>query len=393
MITVGQKTFRLDLFRSSLNGVLEIGFNVFVVLIAIRFLDASETCKSFLAAGSAIGFFIMPWTVRISAILNRPVTHFAGFLMLICAVSLFCCSQVNTVNLYTFYLVVAQIALSQMPGLLIHVYSSNYEPDKRGQNISWNFICASIVGIVFSYGFGLYLDNYKSYNFLFFVMGFVSLLSSVALFLMPSNKPAVVGVPSMLGGLSFIIKDSLFGKMLLGWMLMGLGVIMTIPLRIEYMAGEGGIGISNQEVAMVVISYSIAGILSSRLWGKLFDRIPFVPYRISLNLFLFASVLLFFTANSFYGLILGSVLAGVANGGASIAWSLWVTKLAPIGLESEYMGAHMFLTGVRGFCAPFLGYTVLNMLDFKGVAYTSSILILCSLLIFCTALKAERLSN
>ena len=153
------------------------------------------------------------------------------------------------------------------------------------------------------------------------------------------------------------------------------------------------IGISNQEVAMVVMSYSFAGILTSRLWGKLFDRIPFVPYRISLNLFLLASVLLFFTANSFYGLILGSVLAGVANGGASIAWTLWVTKLAPIGLESEYMGAHMFLTGVRGFCAPFLGYMVLNMLDFKGVAYTSSILILCSLLIFCTALKADRLSN
>ena len=393
MITVGQKTFRLDLFRSSLNGVLEIGFNVFVVLIAIRFLDASETCKSFLAAGSAIGFFIMPWTVRISAILNRPVTHFAGFLMFICAVALFCCSQVKTVNFYTVYLVIAQIALSQMPGLLIHVYSSNYEPNKRGQNISWNFICSSIVGIVFSYGFGLYLDNYKSYNLLFVGMGGVSLLSSVALFLMPSNQPAVVGIPSMLGGLSFIIKDSLFGKMLLGWMLMGLGVIMTIPLRIEYMAGEGGIGISNQEVAMVVMSYSFAGILTSRLWGKLFDRIPFVPYRISLNLFLLASVLLFFTANSFYGLILGSVLAGIANGGASIAWTLWVTKLAPIGLESEYMGAHMFLTGVRGFCAPFLGYMVLNMLDFKGVAYTSSILILCSLLIFCTALKADRLSN
>jgi MFS family permease len=280
-----------------------------------------------------------------------------------------------------------------MPGLLIHVYSSNYEPNKRGQNISWNFICSSIVGIVFSYGFGLYLDNYKSYNLLFVGMGGVSLLSSVALFLMPSNQPAVVGIPSMLGGLSFIIKDSLFGKMLLGWMLMGLGVIMTIPLRIEYMAGEGGIGISNQEVAMVVMSYSFAGILTSRLWGKLFDRIPFVPYRISLNLFLLASVLLFFTANSFYGLILGSVLAGIANGGASIAWTLWVTKLAPIGLESEYMGAHMFLTGVRGFCAPFLGYMVLNMLDFKGVAYTSSILILCSLLIFCTALKADRLSN
>ena len=82
---LSQRTFRLDLFRCSLNGILEVGFNVFVILIAIRFLDASQSFQSLLAGGSAFGFFLMPWTSKLSAILEQPVTHIAGFIMLICS--------------------------------------------------------------------------------------------------------------------------------------------------------------------------------------------------------------------------------------------------------------------------------------------------------------------
>ena len=393
MKDLNQRTLRLDLFRCSLNGVLEVGFNVFVILIAIRFLDASQGYKSILAAGFAFGFFLTPWTVRISSGLNRPVTQFAGVLMLVCSAALFCCSQVKSILPYTICLVIAQISLSQMPGLMIHVYSSNYKSNKRGQNISWNFILASVVGMFFSYYFGLFLDsNGSQYHFLFIGMGLVAFLASIALFLMPSTKVKSSHSSSKLfGGLTFMFKDRLFGKMLFGWMLMGLGVIMTIPLRIEYMVGTGGIGMSIREVAFLAIVYSFAGVLTSRIWAKLFDRVSFVPYRVSLNLFLLLSVLIFFSSHSFWGLALGSALAGIANGGASIAWSLWVTKLAPNGLEAEYMGAHVFMTGVRGACAPFLGYMVLGILGFEGMAYFSCSLICVSGLIFVTAVNSPRL--
>ena len=391
---LNQKTLRIDLFRSSLNGILEVGFNVFAILIAIRFLDASEGYKSILAAGSAIGFFLMPWTVRFAAKANLPITRFAGLLMLVCSLASVCCAQVQSIFYYTLYLVLAQVCLSQMPGLMIHVYSSNYKPGERGQNISWNFIFASIVGMLFSYFFGVFLDSNSShYNFLFIGMGGTALLSAIALFLMPAPQvKSSITSASFVGGISFIFKDRLFGKMLIGWMLMGLGVIMTIPLRIEYMVGDGGIGMTNQQVAIIVVIYSFAGVLTSRIWGKLFDRIPFVPYRISLNLFLLTSILIFFSSSTFYGLILGSALAGVANGGASIAWSLWVTKLAPSGLEAEYMGAHVFMTGLRGFCAPFLGYMILGLLGFQGMTYFASSLIVLSVLIFMTEFRASRLA-
>ena len=313
--------------------------------------------------------------------------------MLICSAMLLFCSQVDEILPYTIYLVIAQISLSQMPGLMIHVYSSNYKSSQRGQNISWNFISASLVGMIFSYYFGLFLDtNGSQFHFLFLGMSLFAFLASLALFLMPSTQVKSVDSSSKLfGGLVFILKDPLFGKMLFAWMLMGLGVIMTVPLRIEYMVGQGGIGMSNEQVAVIVIIYSLGGVLTSRVWGKLFDQVSFVPYRISLNVLLFSSVLIFFSSESFLGLAIGSSLAGVANGGASIAWSLWVTKLAPSGLEAEYMGAHVFMTGIRGACAPFLGYFILTNLGFEGMAYFSSSLILVSGIIFLTALKSPRM--
>ena len=391
---LSQRTFRLDLFRCSLNGILEVGFNVFVILIAIRFLDASQSFKSLLAAGSAFGFFLMPWTSKLSAILQKPVTHIAGFIMLICSLSLIFCSQVESILPYTVCLLVAQLSLSQMPGLMIHVYSSNYNSSNRGRSVSWNFIFASSVGMIFSYLFGVFLDQYGiHYHFLFLGMGLLALSSSVVLFFIPSTKlENSKSSSNLLGGLSYIYKDRLFGKMLLGWMLMGLGVIMTIPLRIEYVAGGSGMGMNNKQIAILFGISMLSGVLTSRIWGKLFDQISFVPYRMSLNLFLLFSIIIFFSSTTFWGLAVGAILGGVATGGASIAWSLWVMKIAPDGRETDYMGAHVFMTGIRGALAPFLGYFVLELVGFKGVTYCSSFLILVSVLIFLSEIKSPRLS-
>lgn len=196
----------------------------------------------------------------------------------------------------------------------------------------------------------------------------------------------------ILGSIHLLFKDKLFAKLIGGWMLMGLGVHMTIPLRVEHMAGDGGVGMTNHQVSIIVISYSAASILSSRIWAKLFDRFRFIPYRIGINIFLLVSVMLFFSSNDMIGLALGSALAGIANGGSSIAWTLWVTKIAPQGHEANYMGVHVFMTGLRGISAPFLGYFLLSKFDFLGMAFFSSCLILVSLIIFMTELKSPRLN-
>ena len=56
------------------------------------------------------------------------------------------------------------------------------------------------------------------------------------------------------------------------------------------------------------------------------------------------------------------------------------------------MGAHVFMTGLRGFCAPFLGYMILSLLGFQGMTYFASTLIILSVLIFMTEFRASRLA-
>jgi hypothetical protein len=172
---------------------------------------------------------------------------------------------------------------------------------------------------------------------------------------------------------------------------MGLGIIMTLPLRIEYLGGESGLHLTNEQIALVtVVVFSIARILSSRLWGELFDRVRFLSYRISLNLLLISATLVYFHAESITGVSIGAALAGVGVGGSKIAWSLWVTKLAPEGMEARYMGAHVALTGLRGALAPFLGYWLLGILGYEGVAWFSVALVTFSTFLFYRLFSNQR---
>jgi hypothetical protein len=138
------------------------------------------------------------------------------------------------------------------------------------------------------------------------------------------------------------------------------------------------------------VIFSIARIISSRLWGELFDRVRFLYFRITLNLILIAATLVYFHADGLLGVSLGSALAGVGVGGSKIAWSLWVTKLAPLGMEARYMGAHVALTGFRGALAPFLGYWLLGLLGYEGVAWFSVTLVTVSTLLFLRLFSHQR---
>ena len=116
-------------------------------------------------------------------------------------------------------------------------------------------------------------------------------------------------------------------------------------------------------------------------------------FRIVLNLVMLTAILIYFNADTFLGVAIGTAIAGLGTGGANIAWNLWVTKLAPSGKESEYMGVHLFLTGLRGSTAPFLGYALLEPLGYSGISILSAILVLGATLIFLTTVNHSRFED
>jgi hypothetical protein len=382
---VSSQTFRLDLINSSLGGIIEVGFGTFAILIAIRFLDAPDMIKAVLASGVSAGLLLVPHMQRLAAWTQLSASRFCAALMLISSVLLLGSAYLNHVWILTAALFLAQVCFSQMPGIMIEVYARNYGSKERGKKLSWNFIVSALIGMILSYGGGSYLDAESADPGLIFkVMGLVALGSATALFLIPS-QPIGKGkrTSGIIDSLFLLKEDRLFASMLLAWMIMGLGIIMTLPLRIEYLGGDRGLNLTNEQIALVtVVVFSIARILSSRLWGELFDRVRFLYYRISLNLLLISATLVYFHAESMIGVSIGAALAGVGVGGSKIAWSLWVTKLAPEGMEARYMGAHVALTGLRGALAPFLGYWLLGILGYQGVAWFSVALVTISTVLF-----------
>ena len=382
---LARRTFVLDLTNSSLGGILEVGFGTFAILIAIRFLEAPDTIKAILASGVSAGLLLVPTMQRAAVWSHIPASKFCALLMLISATCLFWSGYFNNIWILAIALFLAQVCFSQLPAFMIQVYAQNYGVKERGKRLSWNFILSASIGMILSYGGGSYLDAQSAEPSLIFrIMGLVSLGSATALFLIPS-QPIRKGERAHGLWDSFVLlkEDRLFASMLLAWMIMGLGIIMTLPLRIEYLGGSDGLGLSNEQIALVtVVIFSIARIISSRLWGELFDRIRFLFFRISLNLILITATLVYFHADGILGVSLGAALAGVGVGGSKIAWSLWVTKLAPSGMEARYMGAHVALTGLRGALAPFLGYWLLSILGYSGVAWVSMALVTLSTLLF-----------
>jgi predicted MFS family arabinose efflux permease len=99
-----------------------------------------------------------------------------------------------------------------------------------------------------------------------------------------------------------------------------------------------------------------------------------------INTLQMVSIFVFFSTKNIWILGLAAALNGVAMGGGTLSWNLWVTKFAPKERTAAYMSVHTFLTGVRGFAAPFLGFYLLTRWGSKTTGAMGSVMILISII-------------
>ncbi|MEZ6318091.1 MAG: MFS transporter [Phycisphaerales bacterium] len=149
-------------------------------------------------------------------------------------------------------------------------------------------------------------------------------------------------------------------------MLLGLGNLMVSPVlvialrdlfKMEYL---GGIVIANSlPLAMMPISIPF--------WAKLLDRVHVIEFR-AIHCWFFVAASTIVTVAGVTrspGLLyVSAVIQGLAFGGGVLAWNLGHLDFAPAHRASEYMGAHVTLTGLRGLIAPFLAVGL-----WKGLEY------------------------
>jgi MFS family permease len=388
-----KSTQKYDLWRNLFNGIGEAGFASSALLVAIRHFGASESAKSLIAGGTSIGFLLAPGFLFLFGRSKLSVSQTCALLMIGTGTGVLLSAMASSVWTYTCSLMLACILVAQIPSLMIHIYSRNYRAGERGRRISGNLMLSAAVGAGTALLIGQLLDHDLGHYRAISVAMFFSCLCTAYFHLRIPSEPLKVKTRGLLKDLKFAVKDRLFSLMLAAWMLMGIGNLITIPLRIEYVANPlYGIDASNTIVlSITLILPLIARVISIPVWGLVFDRFNLAIVRICINLCFLVGLFIYFHTQDLVVLSFASALIGWATGGGTMAWTLWVTKVAPLGREPSYMSIHSFFTGVRGVPAPFVGYWILTTLGASQVAWTSAILIGLSSLIFLRLSTDQRL--
>lgn len=380
-----KKTFRWDLARGFLDGVNDSLYPTFVLLAAIRYFDAPGTIKSLLVASVFIGLLITPVTQIIAARSNRRVSWMATAWYLLSAALLCVAALQTTLVPFVVFAVLAFLLRAQIPPLVTHLYVQNYAQGTRGNRFSTIMIVMSLCSIGCGLMAGKLMDlDESNYQWLFLAGALAAAGCGFAIFQIPSIPLNRKHVGNLWSNFTLIWQHPVFGWMLFGWMLMGLSNLMTIPLRVEYLAQEAyGINATNLQISYYTVSIPIAfRLLSIKIWGMLFDRFTLIKLRIVANLVFMSSILFFFISDSWVMIAIGAALFGIGQGAGGIMWNLWVTKLAPPEKTSAYMSIHTGFTGVRGTIAPFLGYGLVYLTSTRMAAMVAVGLIGLSCLIF-----------
>jgi predicted MFS family arabinose efflux permease len=147
-----------------------------------------------------------------------------------------------------------------------------------------------------------------------------------------------------------------------------------------------GVNASNEQIGIVLGAIPlIARLLSTKVWGYLFDHFNLISLRIALNVISFFSTLLFFFTSNLLLMSIAMVFFGMAFGGGRIMWQLWVTKIAPDDKVASYMAVNTAATGIQGLVAPVCGYLLLHFTNPSMVGWISALFIAVSTFIFMPA--------
>jgi MFS family permease len=387
-------TYRAEQLRSVFAGALEPAFGTFLLLIAVRQFRADPTAKAWLVAGPSIGLMLGPLVVTAVEASRWPVTRALAWITAVSAMLLTSASMVDDEWSYVVLCALGGIGLTCTVPLMTQVYQDNYPATSRGKLFAGAFVLRIAAATLISQLAGWWLTRTPS-DFRWVLIGFgLAALGSAFCWLRVPSSPLTPNPLSThpLRGLRFFFIDPVFRRTLISWMLMGVGNLVMLPLRVEQLArpSDTGLRTASEIAFLTAVLPNIARLITSPLWGRAFDRLNFFRLRAVLNVGFALAVIAFFTGDSMGWLMVGAVLYGVSGAGGDVAWSLFVTKLAPPERVADYMSVHTFLTGFRGVLAPLVAFHAIGVLSFEGIGWACALLILAANLVLWTDLRPRR---
>lgn len=369
-LAITRRTFRLDLMRAVPLGIFETLFQTFAVLVLIKHFQSGQMTKASLIALSKLGLIASFAIVPLLRLLAWRVTTLSGTLNLLSTAGIAAAAISRTEIAFITSLVLAAIASMLQIPLLTHVYRANYPSEKRGQMFGVSATIRGVAAAVFALWAGNFLEadisRYRPFMWIFVACG---LASSYTLFKTPS-PPAPAGGVRLFDAFTWLRRDRVFRNLIICWFILGIANLTCVALHVEWLASPvTGLGYDEFTVSFVSVTIFVTTKLATTfLWARWFDQINFFLLRLILNGLFATATLLIFTTHTLWVISLGFAMQGFAFAGGNIAWSLWVTKIAPEAHVAEYMSVHTFTTGVRGVIAPFLGFWLITVTSPASIA-------------------------
>lgn len=396
---IERKTFKMDFWRFSFQGIIDATFKTYALLIAIRVFNMSNSTKSILASSNYIGMILAPFVVQFFA-RHLPIknTYIVCILMICVGICLLLASCTSCGILFILLVCLAKIGYKETVPFVTDIYNRNYPKQRRGQIIGTLFMVLAVSEIVFSLISGKLLDHsMKNYRVILFLTALATFLGGIIFSKLPNAQKIQKKEGSVLkSNFSILKNDLLFGKILFFWSLMSVAFQMTYPLRTEYIANKVyNVNLSNSAItALIIIIPTCTRLLSSIFWGKVFDARNFAMMKIMINLCFLVGVPTFFFSKNVILLGISAITLGLGHSGNLTAWQLWVTKIAPSPEKlSEYVSIDTAIMGFRDALASVFGYFLIaNGFSLHSISILAMVLILLSTLGFYQLAKDPRLS-
>lgn len=331
--------------------------------------------KTALGSISSCGLLIGLPLFRYISKWKQPASTIIAFLLLLSAV--FLGLSLVFSHVWWFIICISLSIIIPISGLpfLSEIYSS-YQKSKRGKRFVTSLLAGNIGVLLFTYlGTELYGE---SHNTLALMLLFTCCLIIAAFcsYKTPVSYQQRL-TPNFKDFIKILSHDKLFSYICAAWFILGAGNLWLYPYRTNYlMEAPFGHNLDAKETLfLVVVIPETIRMLTAPLYAFAFDRFNFVILRMLINIFFIFYCFTFFSSTSYTGVFIGSCFQGLAMGGGSIAWQLWVTRLAPTGQSSTYMAIHTFLTGVRKILCPILGLWALQGIGPNTCAWISAAMI------------------
>jgi hypothetical protein len=344
-------------FGRGIYAALALDFTLTIAMTHYRILDTRSIWL--LSAAPFIGHLVAVWATTLTANYRKKTLIF--FFEGISRLAFIAAASIASGPLFVALMALGMGLNALSVPLVSGMYGSNFTAPVRGWamgrlqaiSVGTTSAVASLTGLLLGFGTEYFV-------FLLSLLSALSLACSWYNWAWPEPHRRASDTTSGRGILrdffQVLLTDRAFVYLEIVWFIIGSATLSLQPMRVLHLEQMG----YNARAILVATTATTmaAQLLAVGIWGRVLYRMNFAVYRALISLAFVVGMWLFFYADHYWSICLGSVIWGVGLAGGVLSWRLIATFFTVPSRVPVYMSVHTFLFGLRGLIGPFFALKI-----------------------------------